>query len=259
MIRHNLDVMHIEKNICDNILGTLLDIKGKTKGTESVHEHLHYMGIRDELPIKIWASGNKLIKPVARYTLSTSEKKGFHEFLKSIKFPDGHAANISRYVKENKISSLKSPRARGPRPLILAVENLEEISDSKLNNSTRSGSSDRVEEVTSGSDGGGACEEQRESEDEIESEDEETESEGKEVESESEEIEESKVLGQPSVVMALRVHDGRRWGVPRACVPRCLVVDVGFSNGFLTREQLAIIRRTFNVPYEHKFILPSLG
>lgn len=31
LIRHNLDVMHIEKNICDSILGTILDISGKTK------------------------------------------------------------------------------------------------------------------------------------------------------------------------------------------------------------------------------------
>jgi len=31
LIRYNLDVMHIEKNICDNILGTLLDIPGKNK------------------------------------------------------------------------------------------------------------------------------------------------------------------------------------------------------------------------------------
>ncbi|XP_076937830.1 uncharacterized protein LOC143605699 [Bidens hawaiensis] len=29
--RHNLDVMHIEKNICDNVIGTLLDIGGKSK------------------------------------------------------------------------------------------------------------------------------------------------------------------------------------------------------------------------------------
>ena len=30
-LRHNLDVMHIEKNICDSIIGTLLNIEGKTK------------------------------------------------------------------------------------------------------------------------------------------------------------------------------------------------------------------------------------
>jgi hypothetical protein len=31
LLRHNLDVMHIKKNVMDNILGMLLDIKGKTK------------------------------------------------------------------------------------------------------------------------------------------------------------------------------------------------------------------------------------
>ena len=30
-LHHNLDVMHIEKNIFDSIIGTLLDILGKTK------------------------------------------------------------------------------------------------------------------------------------------------------------------------------------------------------------------------------------
>ncbi|XXG72498.1 hypothetical protein AAC387_Pa07g1577 [Persea americana] len=33
LIRHNLDVMHIEKNICDSIVGTMLNIEGKTKDT----------------------------------------------------------------------------------------------------------------------------------------------------------------------------------------------------------------------------------
>ena len=34
LIRHNLDVMHIEKNICDSILITLLQIDGKSKDIE---------------------------------------------------------------------------------------------------------------------------------------------------------------------------------------------------------------------------------
>ena len=28
---HSIDVMHVEKNVCESILGTLLKIKGKTK------------------------------------------------------------------------------------------------------------------------------------------------------------------------------------------------------------------------------------
>ena len=31
ILRHNLDVMHIENNICDSIVGTLLSINGKSK------------------------------------------------------------------------------------------------------------------------------------------------------------------------------------------------------------------------------------
>ena len=34
LIRHNLDVLHTEKNICEALLGTLLEIAGKTKDTK---------------------------------------------------------------------------------------------------------------------------------------------------------------------------------------------------------------------------------
>ncbi|XP_074343103.1 uncharacterized protein LOC141680892 [Apium graveolens] len=46
MVRHNLDVMHIEKNICDKILGTLLNIGGKTKDHVNGRLDLKEMGIR---------------------------------------------------------------------------------------------------------------------------------------------------------------------------------------------------------------------
>jgi hypothetical protein len=48
-LRHNLDVMHIEKNICDSILGTLMDIPGKTKDTANARRDLLEMGICKEL------------------------------------------------------------------------------------------------------------------------------------------------------------------------------------------------------------------
>jgi len=34
LIRHNLDIMHIEKNICESILGTLLELEVKCKDGE---------------------------------------------------------------------------------------------------------------------------------------------------------------------------------------------------------------------------------
>ena len=33
-LRYNLDVMHIRKNVCDSLLGTILDIAGKKKDTD---------------------------------------------------------------------------------------------------------------------------------------------------------------------------------------------------------------------------------
>ena len=49
LLCHNLDVMHIEKNIVDSILGTLLDILGKTKDHAKARYDLKDMGIRKNL------------------------------------------------------------------------------------------------------------------------------------------------------------------------------------------------------------------
>ena len=66
------------------------------------------MKIRNELYLQL--KGNKLLKPHACYTLTLEERREFCKFLKSVKFPDGYAANISRNVNisDGKISGLKS-------------------------------------------------------------------------------------------------------------------------------------------------------
>ena len=51
-LRHNLDVMHIEKNICDSIIGTLLNIEGKTKDTLKSMIDLTHLGIRKDLQVE---------------------------------------------------------------------------------------------------------------------------------------------------------------------------------------------------------------
>lgn len=45
-LRHNLDVIHIEKNICENILGTLMNIEGKMKDNVKTHLDLQAMGLK---------------------------------------------------------------------------------------------------------------------------------------------------------------------------------------------------------------------
>ncbi|KAA0036187.1 uncharacterized protein E6C27_scaffold69G00560 [Cucumis melo var. makuwa] len=88
--------------------GTILNIDGKTKDTIKAREDLVNLKIRKELHIQ--EIGNKRVKPHASYTLSAAEKVDFCTFLKSVKFPDGFASNISRCVnlKEGKIYGLKS-------------------------------------------------------------------------------------------------------------------------------------------------------
>ena len=93
---HNLDVMHIEKNICENILCTLLNVPGKTKDTTNARLDLYDMKIRPELHLQ--QNGNSLSAPPAPYVLGKDQKIEFCKFLKGIKFPDGYAANLARYI-----------------------------------------------------------------------------------------------------------------------------------------------------------------
>ena len=101
-MRHNIDVMHVEKNVCESVVNTLLNIVGKTKDTEKARLDLADMKIRNELHLQL--------KPHACYTLTLEERREFCKFLKSVKFLDGYAANISRNVNisDEKISGLKS-------------------------------------------------------------------------------------------------------------------------------------------------------
>ena len=46
-MHHNLDAMHIEKNIFDSIVGTLLSIDDKSKDNMNSRLDLQSMGIRD--------------------------------------------------------------------------------------------------------------------------------------------------------------------------------------------------------------------
>ncbi|BBN69141.1 hypothetical protein Prudu_771S000200 [Prunus dulcis] len=51
-LRHNLDVMHVEKNVFDTLMDTILDIEGKTKDTIKARLDLERMGIQRGLWMK---------------------------------------------------------------------------------------------------------------------------------------------------------------------------------------------------------------
>lgn len=108
--RHNLDVMHIEKNICDSILGTLLNISGKSKDHIEARKDLQELGIRKALHPVVSSDGKHLEIRAAIFDMTNEEKDLFCSVLKNAKLPYGSASNIKRYVhtKERKVSGYKS-------------------------------------------------------------------------------------------------------------------------------------------------------
>ncbi|XP_025670687.2 uncharacterized protein [Arachis hypogaea] len=105
LLRHNLDIMHIEKNVCDNVLYTLLNETGRSKDNLKARKDLKEMGIRKDL----WSDENGRYHP-SLFTMSNSMKDIFLRTIKNIKVPDGLSNNISRCVdlKQRKLSGLKS-------------------------------------------------------------------------------------------------------------------------------------------------------
>ncbi|CAM8932248.1 unnamed protein product [Rhodiola kirilowii] len=106
LLRHNLDVMHVEKNICDNVLGTILQIAGKSKDSKEVRLDLEILGIRRDLWLK--SVGGSNIIPTANYVLPASKKKIFFDWMKELRFPDSYSSNIAKCVKNGKLMGMKT-------------------------------------------------------------------------------------------------------------------------------------------------------
>ncbi|XP_073277192.1 uncharacterized protein [Primulina huaijiensis] len=99
LIRHNLDVMHVEKNFFDNIFNTVMNVSGRTKDTSKSREELKEWCCKPELHQD--ETSKKF--PKACYTLKKESKQALCSWLKDIKFSDGYASNMSRCVDMNKL------------------------------------------------------------------------------------------------------------------------------------------------------------
>ena len=88
--------MHVEKNVCDSLIGTLFNINEKTKDDLNAHLDLMEMNIRGELaPIKM---GKRTYFHPACYTMSKDEKVSFCQCLKGVKMLQGHSSNVKSLV-----------------------------------------------------------------------------------------------------------------------------------------------------------------
>ncbi|XP_062111954.1 uncharacterized protein LOC133823304 [Humulus lupulus] len=128
VVCQNLDVMHVEKNVCESILNTLLDCKGKSKDHYNSRLDLTKMGIMTHLHPYEEEGITRL--PAAAYTLSKSDKKLFCKRLFDLKFPYGYSYKISNCVdmEKHKLTGLKSHACHVimQQLLVIAVRGLME-------------------------------------------------------------------------------------------------------------------------------------
>ncbi|XP_020973052.1 uncharacterized protein LOC107630916 [Arachis ipaensis] len=97
--------MHIEKNVCDNIVFTIMNEKGKSKDYIKARRDLQSMGIKHDL----WPWEDKKY-PSAIFTMTNPQKELFLRTIKNVVFPDGYSSNIFRCVdlRQCKLSGMKS-------------------------------------------------------------------------------------------------------------------------------------------------------
>jgi hypothetical protein len=67
LLRHNLDVMHIEKNVFENIFNTVMDVKGKTK--DNIKARLDVALFCNRKNMELVCDRSRVAKPRASFVL----------------------------------------------------------------------------------------------------------------------------------------------------------------------------------------------
>ncbi|GJT25715.1 hypothetical protein Tco_0895652 [Tanacetum coccineum] len=93
-VPHCIDFMHVEKNVCESLVRTLLNVPGKTKDGMNARLDLAELGIK--LALFARQEEDKTTLPPACYTLTNAEKDIFCEMLSNIRVIKGHVRNRNR-------------------------------------------------------------------------------------------------------------------------------------------------------------------
>jgi len=100
--------MHIQKNMFENIFNMVMDVKGRTKDNIKVRMDIMLFCYRKIM--KLVYAGSRIAKPKASFALDKNAQLLVYQWLKSLRFPNGHASNISRLVnlKDYRLYEMKS-------------------------------------------------------------------------------------------------------------------------------------------------------
>ena len=98
LVRHTLDVMHMEKNVAS----TLMDFILGNSDTVAVRQDLEAEGIMHHLHLVREGQSNNYSKPHAPYVLTRQERRKVLQNIRSTRTPTGHCANFCKLVSLEK-------------------------------------------------------------------------------------------------------------------------------------------------------------
>jgi hypothetical protein len=100
--------MHNEKIVFENIFNIVMDVKGKIK--DNIKARLDIALFCNRKNIELVRDESRVVKPRSSFVLEKNAQLLVYKWLKSLRFPDGHASNISRLVnmEECRLYGMKS-------------------------------------------------------------------------------------------------------------------------------------------------------
>jgi hypothetical protein len=97
--------MHCEKNLCENIVRTILRDNDYARGREDMKE----MGICEELRLRPCLNNpGHFTKPHPTYVLTPTEKQKFLDIIGGLYTPTEYATSIHSHVSDGRLRFMKS-------------------------------------------------------------------------------------------------------------------------------------------------------
>ena len=104
-LRHCLDPMHCEKNVCENIVKTLFG----EKDNPSTRIDMQVRNIRPHQWLQnTGTNADKFYMPDVSYVLSAEDRAVFLMTLKALKTPTNYVSSLHKRINKGKLSGLKS-------------------------------------------------------------------------------------------------------------------------------------------------------
>jgi hypothetical protein len=97
LLPHNIDVMHTEKNVTEALWGTIMETE-KSKDNPKARVDLATLCDRPKQEMQPPRGGKTWKRTKADFVLARKHRREVLEWMQTLMFPDGYAANLRRGV-----------------------------------------------------------------------------------------------------------------------------------------------------------------